>query len=230
MEALLIGGCVAVLGALAVVLRRAEGDLPCVSAVRWSPNRAPRNGALVTTLVWHYTAGPTARGAIDWLCNPASNASAHFVIGRDGRITQLVRLAESAWHVGQANLGNARTIGVELVNVGQVEKDWGGRWNYRLGDKLYPWQKDAEPRWIEWALEGAGVVRAWWVPYTEAQKQACARLVRDLERSAYRPVAVDMVGHHDIARPAGRKVDPGPLFPWDLFPGRRVRGRAVGVV
>lgn len=37
-------------------------------------------------IVLHETAGRlNSRGAIDWLCNPAAKASAHFVIDRDGR-------------------------------------------------------------------------------------------------------------------------------------------------
>jgi N-acetyl-anhydromuramyl-L-alanine amidase AmpD len=30
----------------------------------------------------------------------------------------------------------------------------------------------------------------------------------------------DIVGHEDVARPVGRKVDPGPKFPWDKINSR----------
>lgn len=58
-------------------------------------------------------------------------------------------------------------------------------------------------------LEGADDV-----PFTDAQYQALARLAGAL-KAAY-PLA-DCVGHADIARPAGRKTDPGPNFDWARF-------------
>ena len=42
-----------------------------------------------TLIVLHDTASPLASdGSISWLCNPQSKVSAHFVVGRDGRVTQ----------------------------------------------------------------------------------------------------------------------------------------------
>ncbi len=52
------------------------------------------------------------------------------------------------------------------------------------------------------------------VPFTDAQYQALVRLVGAV-RTAY-PIA-DCVGHGDIARPPGRKTDPGPHFDWARF-------------
>jgi N-acetylmuramoyl-L-alanine amidase len=40
-------------------------------------------------LVFHFTAGSSAEGSVEWLCNPDATASAHIVVGRDGKITQL---------------------------------------------------------------------------------------------------------------------------------------------
>jgi len=45
-------------------------------------------------------------GAIDWLCTPPekrpvlSYSSAHYVIAKDGRVTQLVDNADVSWHAG----------------------------------------------------------------------------------------------------------------------------------
>ena len=36
-------------------------------------------------LVMHYTAGSSATSSVNWLLNPAAKASAHLVIGRDGK-------------------------------------------------------------------------------------------------------------------------------------------------
>jgi N-acetylmuramoyl-L-alanine amidase CwlA len=81
---------------------------------RRTPNQSSRNGAKVDLLVWHETAGAYA-GSVSWLCNPASEASAHLVVREDGQeATQLVKLSEKAWH---AAAFNRRSVGVEHANV-----------------------------------------------------------------------------------------------------------------
>ena len=52
------------------------------------------------------------------------------------------------------------------------------------------------------------------IPFTDAQYDALTKLARAL-RSRY-PI-VDWAGHADVARPAGRKTDPGPHFDWARF-------------
>lgn len=82
---------------------------------RSTPNKSSRRGTLVTHLVWHATAGHYAP-SIAWLCNPAADASAHLVLREDGgECTQLVKLAEKAWH---AAAWNAFTVGVEHASLG----------------------------------------------------------------------------------------------------------------
>jgi len=38
-------------------------------------------------LVFHYTAGRNAQSSVNWLTNPDASASAHLVVGRDGKVT-----------------------------------------------------------------------------------------------------------------------------------------------
>lgn len=88
---------------------------------RRSPNYSSRRGAMVTHLVWHSTAGAYA-GAVGWLCTPTvtdrngnvvsgPDASAHLVVREDGgEVTQLVHLADKAWH---AEGWNPFSVGVE---------------------------------------------------------------------------------------------------------------------
>lgn len=64
-----------------------------------------------------------ATGAIDWLCNPEAEVSAHYVIARDGAVTQLVPEDLRAWHAGRGQWGgcadvNSASIGIELDNDG----------------------------------------------------------------------------------------------------------------
>ncbi|TCM84373.1 N-acetylmuramoyl-L-alanine amidase [Rhodovulum steppense] len=90
---------------------------------RPSPNFGPRrNGARPDLIVLHYTAMPLA-GALDRLCDPAAEVSAHYLIARDGRVYHLVDEAERAWHAGAGCWGtvgdvNSRSIGIELDNRG----------------------------------------------------------------------------------------------------------------
>ena len=92
-----------------------------------SPNFSSRNGMHVTHLVWHATIGAYA-GSIAWLCTPTvynpngsvksgPDASAHLVVHKHGeQTTQLVRLADKAWH---AETWNGFTVGVEHASLDQ---------------------------------------------------------------------------------------------------------------
>lgn len=93
----------------------AAGETLAPLVWRPSPNRSSRNGAAVRLLVWHATAGHYAP-SVSWLCNPAAQASAHLVIREDGgEVTQLVRLADKAWH---AVAYNPQSVGVEHATMG----------------------------------------------------------------------------------------------------------------
>ncbi|MCC5983909.1 MAG: N-acetylmuramoyl-L-alanine amidase [Rhodobacteraceae bacterium] len=95
-------------------------------AARWhpSPNFGPRRDGLRPDLVvLHYTGMSSAQAALERLCDPGAEVSAHYLIGADGRLWQLVAEAQRAWHAGAgAWLGrvdvNSRSIGIELENPG----------------------------------------------------------------------------------------------------------------
>ena len=89
-----------------------------------SPNHDARpDGAAVDILVLHYTGMQTADEALARLCDPEAKVSAHYTIGRDGRIFAHVPEERRAWHAGvswwagEKNV-NGRSIGIELVNPG----------------------------------------------------------------------------------------------------------------
>ena len=80
-----------------------------------TPNQSSRNGARITHLVWHATAGPY-RPSVDWLCDPRADASAHLVLDEHGaNATQLVHLGMKAWHAVAAN---GYSVGVEHASLG----------------------------------------------------------------------------------------------------------------
>ncbi len=91
---------------------------------RPSPNHDARPEATpIDILVLHYTGMKTAAEAVDWLCNPASQVSAHYTIDSEGTVFAHVPEARRAWHAGVSYWAgergvNARSIGIELCNPG----------------------------------------------------------------------------------------------------------------
>ena len=89
-----------------------------------SPNFGDRrDGLLPTLVVIHYTAMDSAEAALTRLCDPVAEVSAHYLIGADGTVWQMVDEAARAWHAGAGDwLGqgdvNSRSIGIELDNRG----------------------------------------------------------------------------------------------------------------
>lgn len=211
-------GVLAVVAGVAVVVLRRKGGLAGVTMVL-SPHRGTHGKKPVRYGVVHFTAGATAAGAVKWFEDPASRASAHFVFAPDGGVTQCVPLDESAWHVGTGVIGNGGSVGFELVNVGRCYRNASGGWECELGPdrKRVPY-KGPEPREAGLWWPSGHEVRGWWAPYPEAQLAAFERVLLDVERKLGRKL--ELVGHEDIATPEGRKVDPGPLFPWARF-GRK---------
>ena len=66
-----------------------------------SPNHGPRrDGARPDMVVIHFTAMDSAAAALDRLCDPGAEVSAHYLICAHGRIWQLVDEDMRAWHAG----------------------------------------------------------------------------------------------------------------------------------
>lgn len=87
-----------------------------------SPNHDERNEP-ISVIVLHYTGMETADAAVEKLCDPESDVSAHYLIHEDGRILRLVPEERRAWHAGKSywrgHTGiNHSSIGIELVNPG----------------------------------------------------------------------------------------------------------------
>jgi len=108
--ALLLAGC-----AVAPVGSR----LPSV----WhtSPNHDLRRPNFV--IIHHTTSGSTEAG-LRSLTDPLRKVSAHYLIGRDGTLYQLVDERRRAWHAGASAWGshgdiNSASIGIELDNDGE---------------------------------------------------------------------------------------------------------------
>ena len=89
-----------------------------------SPNFGERKGGLMPKwVILHYTAMNSAAEAIERLCDPVHQVSAHYVISESGAVTQLVSDDMRAWHAGQSYWQgcrdmNSASIGIELCNRG----------------------------------------------------------------------------------------------------------------
>jgi N-acetylmuramoyl-L-alanine amidase len=200
------------------------------------PNYTPgRGGNPIDLIVIHYTASGSAEGTISWFKNPRARVSAHYLVGKDGTIYQLVRDEDTAWHAGipprpglseeenrkreeraRVIRPNERGIGIEIVNWGPLRKTNGCflTWND------YPYNGEA-------VQVGGG----YWEPYADAQYESLIKLVRYLCRKHAIPPNYPPEGpgnyHSDASQLASfrgilghcaldnTKVDPGPHFDWE---------------
>lgn len=136
-------------------------------------------------VVLHYTGMDSCAAAVERLCDPLAEVSAHYVLDEDGTVLPLVDELHRAWHAGAGAWGgvedvNSHSIGIELVNQGP--------------DSAAP-------------------------EFPAEQMDALVTLLRAiLGRWSIPPERV--IGHSDMA--PGRKIDPGPFFPWRSLAGQGV--------
>ena len=161
-------------------------------------DRLPERPAdAVTLVVIHCTELPDLATAREYgekvLYESGAGNSGHYYIDRDGTTLRYVPGTRIAHHVRGRN---ADSIGIELVNLGRY------------------------PEWFDSRRQTMTE------PYPQPQIDALRALLADL-RQAF-PNLRNIAGHEDldIARvPASddpqvlvaRKLDPGPLFPWDAI-------------
>lgn len=161
-----------------------------------------------TLLVIHFTAsgGADGKGDVTYFRTKAAKASAHVVLGRDGKVMQVVPFNKKAWHAGRSIWRgvpncNDYSIGIEVDNWGKLVKTADG--------KLRSWTKQEVP-----ASSAALLTHKhektpyYWELYNEEQMQALKELVQTI--IAKYPSIKEVVGHEDIA--PGRKTDPGPAM------------------
>lgn len=84
-----------------------------------------------TGIVLHFTAGSTAKGAVDaWKADPVEVATA-YVVDRDGTVYETFPPEYWGWHLGlqgkyqQNGAVDRRTVGIEIVNMGPLVQHGG---------------------------------------------------------------------------------------------------------
>ncbi len=188
-----------------------------------SPNQGgPFAPGLPDTIVIHFTSGASAESAVQTLCDRERRVSAHLVVGRDGRVTQLLPFNIVGWHAGRSRWGertglNRYSLGIEVDNAGQLwRRD--GRYQSWFG-QTYPAAEVVRGTHRNQGLPGAhpDILQpvSYWHRYGQIQLQVvedtCAALI-----AAYG--IRHLLGHEEIA--PDRKVDPGPAFPLDEMRAR----------
>lgn len=147
-------------------------------------------------VICHYTA---ADDRVSRETLTSGGVSAHYLLFADGHLASIgsdetIR----TWHAGVGSWRgltdiNSLSIGIEIVN-------WGFKGSH----------VPATAGIVEGlAVEGSSHQ---WTPYPDAQIEVLAALLKDI-KSRWKIQDQFFLGHSDVS--PGRKVDPGPLFPWE---------------
>lgn len=95
-----------------------------VPSPNWNERQLP-----ISMVVLHYTGMRSAADALERMCDPKAEVSAHYMIDEDGTVTRLVDEEKRAWHAGRSYWRgitdiNSASVGIEMVNPGH---EWGYR-------------------------------------------------------------------------------------------------------
>lgn len=152
-------------------------------------------------IVCHITEGSYA-GAVSWLCNPDAEASAHFVVAKDGRVTQLVELTDSAWCNG--------------TSIDPTDKKY-----YGHSTLAAVRQRATNANYYTISIEHEGIFKQTKGRLTDAQLKATIELIAWIRSEVKRLYGVNIpldrehiVGHYQI-NPITKPNCPGYLFPFN---------------
>jgi len=180
-----------------------------------SPNKSDRRDE-VRGIVLHHTGPGSFNGIVNWLIDPAAKASAHYVLGVKGELTQLVNTSRNAWHAGKSKATldgavrddlNHCTIGIEICNAGVLQKGEDGKFYYEAGREMKEWKGETP---VEGSITypSGHTVSGYYVPYPKVQVDKLVELCKALVAKYPQIGKEDMLTHYAIATPEGRKNDP----------------------
>jgi N-acetylmuramoyl-L-alanine amidase len=173
-------------------------------------------------IILHFTYGPY-QATVNEFRESVLESSAHYIIDRDGTITQMVPEVLSANHVtcygdralcaeqcpicendeGRLSEPKLRSIGIELVNVGRLRGEPG---DFRNPDGSEFTGLVYEDDLISWGYR-------YWEDFPQAQIDTLRLLLTDLMQRWNIPLD-RILGHGDVQI---NKIDPGPALnlTWD---------------
>ncbi|MCF8018281.1 MAG: peptidoglycan recognition protein family protein [Vallitaleaceae bacterium] len=167
-----------------------------------SPNKYNgRSGWKPDMIVCHITEGSYA-GAVSWLCNPKSQASAHFVVAKDGRITQLVDLRDGSWCNGTSTNPSSKVY-------------------YGESSLKAVRDRKTNANYYTVSIEHEGFWKGGKGKLTEAQKAATIELIKHIRSEVKSIFGVEIpadrahiVGHYEVS-PITKPNCPGQNFQFD---------------
>jgi N-acetylmuramoyl-L-alanine amidase len=174
-------------------------------------------------IVIHDTAsGLKDDGDISWLTDPRSKVSAHVVVSREGKVTQLVPFNVVAWHAGQSEWKglkflNSYAVGIEIDNPGKLTKVSDGVYKNSVVTIDTNKNPALKVRYAQTKAHGAG----YWLEYTDEQIVTVQRLCTAL---CIEYKIEDILTHWMIS--PGRKIDTNPTYPLDMLRVRALQSSA----
>ena len=167
------------------------------------PKEHQRTGAiqLPTMVVLSYTVGNKVSVETIFMDNKQEK-SAHYLVDRQGNITRFVSEDKRAWHAGHGSWKGEKDVNTVSIGIAAIS----------LGFK----HQDHHPA----GTQVRGVPEEWYHYDPELLKTLGRLCQYIIQRYGIKPDNV--IGHSDMStNPStgnlGRKVDPGPLFPWESF-------------
>jgi hypothetical protein len=138
--------------------RKAAPQKPRVDRVESTGHKSPRNGRAIDHVVIHYTTSRNIEGSISHFKTGSPRTSAHYIVGQDGRLVQMVPDRDSAWHAGQSDM-NLRSIGIEHVA--------------RAGDTITEAQARTSIALIRWLMHAYAIPLAHVIPHVCVKSTSC---------------------------------------------------------
>jgi hypothetical protein len=120
---------------------------PTVDRYIPTTHKSSRNNTKIDHVVLHYTTSRNIEGTIETFLKgriekntgKLIRTSAHYIIGRDGELVQMVDDSDAAWHAGGTQGMNARSIGIEH--------------SAKRGDELTREQEEKSVALIRWLVK-----------------------------------------------------------------------------
>jgi N-acetyl-anhydromuramyl-L-alanine amidase AmpD len=162
----------------------------------------------INFVVMHITTGTQVQSSIHHFQSEGSCVSAHLVIGRDGRVIQMVPFNHAAYHSGsgvwEGKGGiNDHSIGIEVDNAGKLTHKRDG--SYARRTTIIPEDQ------VEWVRHWKSSTERPWHKFSPIQLDVTKSIVVALN-DHYEKID-ELLEHERISLKI--RSDPGPLFPME---------------
>lgn len=135
-----------------------EIEKPLVNRWETTSHHSSRKNADIDHIVIHYTTSRNIEGSISHFKHGSPRTSAHYIIGRDGALVQMVKDSDNAWHAGSSVM-NRRSIGIEHVA--------------KVGDAITNSQARTSIKLISWLMEEYEIPKKNVIPHNCVKATSC---------------------------------------------------------